>query len=411
MSLPNGRLTKGLTGRNKCDETLPRCQVCAFRDITCVYAGSRQSFAMTTAPTSIVQAVPEFILDGNGEVRREMHRSFRKVPDSLLWQYYLGHAGKTISAASIDSSYGDVWQSRIPAVSFSKILVAHAVLALSALCLTSHPTHMHDSFDYHSTAQSHYCAALQALRSAIASGDQTDGDAIYACSMVLIPCSLALARSCDTRDCATDWLVHLRGFRTLGQVASKSDHQQKPMVGFMPVPQVEIPMDGEQNIWPSTLNSVLGARASLLAYAMRRSRDAAMESLNDAVRMHDPGAGLLSTGTYTAAVQKLDSVMEYVLECYTANYCRAVFTWPHEVSDSFVKLLMQEDELAVAISAHWFVLLLLVDGHWYVRDFGVKHLLNVVAVLERSCSPYCLLLDWPKRMLQLWQFFAEPDFD
>ena len=273
-------------------------------------------------------------------------------------------------------------------------------MALSALCMRAHAAHStNEAFDYRYTAELHYCNALAHLRKSIPVIDRVSADAVLACCMVLIPCGLALARVSQGSDSIPDWVHHLRGFRALGAAIDGCDTTQRSKQELIPYPQLGIPrkhIAGSQE-------DILPTEARLLWQAIRQSRQAAMDELRDAIAKSGHEHSPVDGEAYTAALNELEYVMDYITECRVSNYFRAVYTWPVQIPLGFLELLARKDELAFAIYAHWLVGTLLLDDLWWTRGFGVNGIGRVASILEESTSRYCHLLDWPKQMLQEWR--------
>ncbi len=62
-----------------------------------------------------------------------------------------------------------------------------------------------------------------------------------------------------------------------------------------------------------------------------------------------------------AALESLEFVMDYTLECRVSNLFRAVFTWPVLITPAFADLLTTWNQAALAIFTHWLVLVMLLN--------------------------------------------------
>jgi hypothetical protein len=325
-----------------------------------------------------------------------------KVPDALLWQYYLCHTSKTLAAAGTNPSHAEMWQNAVPAVAFNNAPAAHAMMALTALDLGSTEGAMDFSgYDYLATASMHYTTAIERLRTSIKSIENMNADAMLACSMILIPCGLAFAQRQGGCTAVREWIPHLRGFRSVGNAITAESPQRAVDYRLIPFPQMGIPPPSFHT--PSNGDEAPSGAPLLLFHSLQRGRKAALEDLMFSIEDVNGDQDDFDAEPYVKAVVELEYVMDFFLECNVTNFFRAIFTWPIQVPLSFVKLLSREDELALAIYAHWLVATLMLDEHWWLREFGSVQIERISALLVRENSPHAHLLRWPRKMLDEWR--------
>ncbi|CAJ2506026.1 Uu.00g001560.m01.CDS01 [Anthostomella pinea] len=389
----------------KCDELQPRCKRCLIRGLPCAYPGAAalgpedaiSMWSLSSWPAAAGSAAKE---TGFATAFR---RLAGRVPDCLLWKYYLGHASKTMASTDCDPAYADMWQTAVPSVAHNDPATSHALMALSALwCASSHGAQLGEStFDYSATAKLHYCRSLEYLRTSMSKQGTTSPDALLACSLLLIPCGLMLARngSSPTRE----WLFHVRGFRALGDslLGSNWTATAQPHLQLMPFPQDGSPKRPMHDTCCS--QAMLDDRSTLLLNSIERSHRDAIDTLRAAIAESGQTSIHSDTRTYTAAVDELQQVMDYVIGCCVPRRLRVIFSWTTEMPSSFEEMLMGHDELAYAIAAHWLVGTLLLDDLWFVRNFGAYRIERITERLEQTDSRYLSLLDWPREMLNDWR--------
>ncbi len=316
----------------------------------------------------------------------------KQVPDALLWQYYLAHASGNMAATDSNSTYSEIWQSSIPAVAHTDVGTAHALMALSALCMSSHDAHG-GSFDGAATAQMHYYKSLQCLRSSIPSLRPENADALLACAMLLIPCGLALAST--AAGAVSEWHLHLRGFRSLADASSElrsetsARHELIPAPRGLPHRQLRVSDSGQ---------SVPNEKVIELFYTIQRTKDSAIDLLKTTITDFEPTIGCTNAEVYLTAIDELEHMMDHVFECGITNNLRAIFSWTTEISPEFTRLLAGRDELALAIAAHWLVCTLLLHDMWYLRGFGAARINTVMEVVGGA---YGVLLEWPGEMMRV----------
>jgi len=277
------------------------------------------------------------------------------------------------------------------------------LMALSALSMAFDASHPRSSaFDYIATAETHYCKSLQHLRASMSKLELVSPDALLACSILLIPCGLALARA--TSGLLRLWVCHLRGFRALGDTISGTHSTLRSPLDLIPFPQLGTPE-------PQTIDTVTagcateasGDRLSRFCSSIRSSKDEAVNKLRAAIAEAQPRLSSLDAEAYTAAIDEVQFVMDYTLNYGPENKFRPIFSWATEIPPRFVELLGGKDELAMAITAHWLVCTLLLDEVWFMTGFGAFRIEAVTEMLEQGMSPHRSLLDWPLEILQEWR--------
>ncbi|KAK3112950.1 transcription factor [Teratosphaeriaceae sp. CCFEE 6253] len=279
----------------------------------------------------------------------------RRVPDVVLWQHYLVRAAKTMVATSTDLAHARMWESSVPAVAFAEPAASHAMMAFSALCLDATSPTESALYDVQATAELHYCKAVEHLRTSLPVVDQAGADAVLACTMLLIPCGLALNRTPDAP--RRDWLYHLRGFRALGANIYASSSMAAGSDQMIPYPQPGIP---ESQPYQANMGGgALWGPEICLFHEIRRSREPAMRTLRMAMENLDAGRDVAEE--CRAALESLEFVMDYTLECRVSNLFRAVFTWPVLITPAFADLLTTWNQAALAIFTHWLVLVMLLN--------------------------------------------------
>ena len=387
-----------LTVSSQCDESLPHCRVCSTRGLRCKYAvlpvlDDASSLSSTTSPS----ASPF-----NNTISTTNDSSQTSIPDALLWQYYLAHAGKTIVASSTDPAHTRMWAESVPAIAFSSAVVSHALMAFSAFCLCTSPASTPRRRELRATAERHYYRSVKLLRRSLANAGEREADVVLACAMVLIPCGLALAGNDDRGIFSLrDWACHLRGWRGIGKsIYGESADAASTLI---PYPQPGIPEDGDLP------ERIVGANRLWASSTMREIQCswpgaiARLKSTVDSRRGHGGGGDAAAdVAIYTSAVAALEHVVDYILAYPVTNLFRAIFIWPIWVPPEFIDLLLRHDGVALAIYAHWLVLTMALDDLWWLKGFGsgqIERLAESEARLGRAGSNG--LWVWPSEMLNV----------
>jgi hypothetical protein len=394
-----------LLSLSQCDESLPRCRVCSTRGLQCQY----------TAPHAVVNPAATSLpikLPFNCAIPATDKALQTAVPDALLWQYYLLHASKTVTASSVDPAHTRMWEKSIPAIAFSSAVVSHAMLAFSAFCLCTSPSltkEKGENRELLAAAERHYYQSVKLLRLSLAAVEDIDADVVLACGIVLIPCGLALVcRDDGSVSPLQDWLYHLRGWRPIGaSIYGPSGQLNAASTKLIPYPQPGIPeskglparrAEGNER-WPSSVPFLRKIRRSWLE-AMARLKNEIDSHCNQGMASAD------FQTMYISAITALERVMDYILTYPVTNLFRAVFIWPIQVPPEFIQLLADHDGLALAIYAHWLVLTMTLEDLWWLTGFGSG---QIEGIIERVVSLGGFgsgLLAWLVEMLDEWRCFG-----
>jgi hypothetical protein len=336
------------------------------------------------------------------------------APDALLWQFYLCHASKTITASSTDPAHTRMWAKTVPAIAFSSPVVSHALMAFSAFCLGSESKHRSKGLarGLRATAERHYYQAVKLLRNSLAMVDQEqdfgNADEMLACGMVLIPCGLALVRPGDEEGGSLElgeWVWHLRGWRIVGEsiYGNHGNGKVDSKGRLIPYPQPGIP-DRVDVTGPKIRRRRSCSEASMpFLDLVRRSWPDAVDKLKVEIYSRSGYDGSANITTYLSAITALEYVVDYILDFPVTNLFRAIFIWPILISPEFIELLTSNDELALAIYAHWLVLTMAVEDFWWLEGFGSGQIERLVRRAVGMGFWNTELMDWPVEMLGKWR--------
>ena len=388
----------------QCDERLPHCSACTVRGLECIYADSQAS---SPGYEIVTLAQHSWLAPDGRSFSPSLRPTYRQVPDGLLFQYYLRHVSGTLATTHTDTWLAELWQSAVPAVAFTNPGTSHAIMALSALYMSSSNMNAGtSSLDYLATAELHYSMALANLRTSIENLKHISIDAILACCITLVPCSLAMARGPTVKNLFGDWIFHMRGFATLGDTLTSSSRPDESRHQLIRYPQpnnpgLDLPATGSTN-QPSLRDS-----RSLLRN-IQQDRHEVIEKLRLLVAGLESEPSSLDTQVHLEAIERLDFLFSFITECDVSNYTRAVFHWVVQIPARFVRLLADMDGVALIVFAHWLVPILAVEEvWWWLRGcgspgFGSSRIQTIADVLDQVQSPYRHLLVWPMKMAEQW---------
>ena len=303
-----------------------------------------------------------------------------------------------------------MWRTGVPSVAFAYRGASHAIMAVSALCMALSEGHAGSSspYDHQATVELHYDEAVKDLRTSMEALNETNIDAILACCMTLIPCSLAIAAITQEARLIGDWILHIRGFATLGDSLTGSDAGED---SIPPSPSLDQLVTYPQPSNPgldmavrSLTNMVPQSSRILQLQNIYQPAQSSMENLRRGLNPRWSTLSAEDIKVCLTALDELKAVFGYALQGRATNYSRAVLRWLVIVPARFVQLLLDEADAALVISAHWLVTTLVLDNLWWMKGFGSSRIHSIVERLKRSGSVYQTCMDWPLEMLQRLRF-------
>ena len=296
------------------------------------------------------------------------------LPDEsneYLLQHYI--ASTCLTRATNDDTK-ILWQVTVQQLARRSPFLMHGILACSALHLAhfGHPNRRGLMLK----AISHHDSAMPLFRSAIEQFNESNYEAVFAFSHLLVIYSFALERddehlflaNSDARDVIPQWLHFVRDGCSMlcdfwdqlavGPLSALVDawEHEVPITGLSQATQTSwtnhllssIPSPASEDSWPEEVNQVYRAAAIQLGHAF---------SCADAIGQ-----------TFT-----------------TWDVLRI---WPLEISKEFLDLLGTRHPAALILLAHYCVLLHKVEEHWYLEGRAVSLLADVLAHLEGKWHGY-----------------------
>lgn len=481
----------------QCDERLPKCTNCVFRNVPCLY---RQGVTPLRESRSSSEASEEESLPSPAGLTRSrpiqplFSEFFRQLPtapfcnasvlaNSLLLSEYCQHASVGIAAAGRTDRKLEVYRDVIPSIGFRHQVVSEAIYAVAALFLcitqlrelTSRTEASHRSngplskgeFDHISRsflhqARIHHAKCLRALRDEVHSLGKHNSDAVLACSVLLLPYSLASSQldrhrmqlsegqsesydsavrqqSFQCRGCHQNgnqlldlsWFHFTLGLTTLlATVFRRSFLDRSPMLplfqwtenervvldDFLPL---HIIQSGTQyqgdsavlrhHLLPTVLADGPGAldRVQLRLLALRSPQATSRSHWGQTPQQVE------------VCLQSL-RCLKLVVQNFTASatasrpspYFRILAEWVSRTERQFLDLLAEENIMALAVYAHFLVHMILVEDLWFVGDLGIATVRSILSVVY-GCSlcgksPDGLnwgqqeLIAWPARIAKLY---------
>lgn len=314
------------------------------------------------------------------------------IGETDLLQHYLHHTIKTFKAVSIHSQ--KFWRTVVPALGYRSCPVRLGMLTAAAICLhndtkSSDPD---QSLNYLRAAEHYGVQFVGTSSQQLRRLETGDADVHLTCSRLLTILAFAFFRIYQQYDGVTivdakawNWLHLLRGSSTVHQ------HYRDTPGALANELAAEVPAAGIADAYKLNPHFQL----------IERTRQERFAALYDSVSTRSRILGDDQAAEVYSAVRALEDITEDICSGQVISLMRSLCTWPCRISKGFAGMLIGGDLLALAVHAHWLMLVVLAEDVWFMGNMGragiweITDLCDAVpaANVERS------LLDWSRQML------------
>ena len=327
------------------------------------------------------------------------------IRDTELAKHYLTHTVQTFAGGGVCEDHSDIWRILIPAVALTCPVVHQGMLTLAAICLhhESCPDHPAEHcLKYLEAAEAHGKVFVQESRQKLQDFQKglntQDQDSVLACSRLL--CVLGFAFFCTHRQNGTTladpaawtWLHLLRGVKT----------------SYVAVVEAGRPVDDifMNEMTPQCSYSQLTPRMDVACQNpcfryIQQSRRGFFHALRSTLHRDWGFLGGQKTKDLGAAIDLLYQVTEQVCLERFQSLLRTICTWPADIPRGFVNMLVDGSPPALAVYAHWLMLMVVVEDLWWVGDMGRAGIRNVISLCSDADPDVRSLLTWPQKMLDV----------
>ena len=399
---------------HQCDETWPCCQRCRHRGQECVYEERSDQ-----VPSSSDAVLIKSNASNGSRHRRSLSATTSLstaaivspaagVSNGYLAQHYLTHTVTTFASTSNQAAQEDFWRICVPAVAYTSEPVQHGMLAIAALSLhfnTSSPTETDSKF--HQAARFHGNIALKNCGEQLQDLQLSNTDSILTCSRII--CVLGFAffhiRRLNGATIADRgswiWLEILRGVKTVRDAVVDTGKGFDSMIARDLYPEFAPRGADDTRSGCMTRGCSNHTVFSLVQISHRES----IISLRSAIHKHRSDLGDSYTSDLLCAVDVLQEVIEQICSGEAHSLFRAISIWPCNVPRDFVDMLIDGNAFALAVYAHWLVLLILVEDFWWVGDMGRGGIRQIIEASNTKLSGQdrddaAALLHWPRWILE-----------
>ena len=416
MTLPERE--RGVDDWPQCDETRPCCKRCHIKNLECAYVKEDSRSPRASKGVALEQSSrdskPPSPCDSPYECSawNTGVRNPAGVPDAELARHYLTHTVRTLSRSSISESQSDVWRIFIPALALTCPVVRRGMLVLGAMSLhfdsTAVPTVRTDASwhtsKYSDAAEAHGVIFVRESRQKLQDLHRhAEFDASFACSRLLCLLGFAFFRAHRGNgvtladSAAWTWLQLLRGVKATYVAILESGQG----VAEMAVRDTVLkPLSTGRPL--DTLAADIGPgykHASFPFFTL--SRHERFDALRTTLQESWLSLGDDKVRDLGSAIDLLWQVTEHVCSQEVHSLFRAILFWPDSVSKGFVDMLTNGCPPALAVYAHWLMLVVLVEDLWWVDNMGRSGIREIINMCSDADSDVRVLLRWPQLMLAM----------
>lgn len=391
---------------SKCDEKRPACIKCRIRGLECKFpdiVARDASKALQRARHPKGKALPHKDTLATANRQKERPLSPAAVSDFDLAQHYLGHTMHMLASTSRRKEVADIWQIVLPALAFTDTTVHHGMLTIAAMCLHFHESNMVDPCSkFLLTAEAHGEMFVGESSRQLREMHPSKIESNFVCSKLLCVLGFAFYRNHRSKgtlltdDAAWRWLHLLRGVLPTYEAMVESNHDINSAIMRDMIPEISSPDAALQSY---QLGEALDRSQPLFSF-IKQSQRQQLSALHLIVNKMKLALGAQQYNDLITAIATLQHVTEHVCDGDVHSLYRAICTFPGSVSKGFVEMLTSTFPLALAIYAHWLVLVILIEDLWWVGDMGRAGIREIVDLCALDGVEFMSILEWPRQALQ-----------
>ncbi|KAL9046156.1 MAG: hypothetical protein Q9214_000941 [Letrouitia sp. 1 TL-2023] len=333
------------------------------------------------------------------------------IRDAELAKHYLTHTVQTFAGGVIFEDQSDMWRILIPAVALTCPVVRQGMLTLAAICLhyESSPDHPGEPcLEYLEAAEAHGKIFVKESRQKLQDFQEglntQDQDSLLACSRLLCVLGFAFFRTHRQNGttladpAAWTWLHLLRGVKTSYAAVVEAGRPVDEMFIKDVTPQLCYP-----RLIPWT---GVDCKNPCFRY-VQQSRQGFIDALRSTLHGDWSSLGYQKTEDLGAAINFLHQVTEQICSQQLQNLLRTICTWPAGIPRGFVDMLLVKSPPALAVYAHWLMLMVLVEDLWWIDDMGRAGIRDIIAICSDADRDVRSLLIWPQQILDVGRKSAD----
>ncbi|PYI20896.1 Zn(II)2Cys6 transcription factor [Aspergillus violaceofuscus CBS 115571] len=353
----------------KCPKEHPQCSHCTSDNIICQYISSSSSLvwprvkSRSTTPT----IPPARTTTSQSQPNTRIYAQYRLVMDHSIspcpppggelniqdLELMMQWCTTTYRSVSRNSTVEGIWQGVVPREAMRHPFLMHGILALSALHLASATSSNTGASkeDYLRTAKSHQQQAVAGLAKVADHLDRSNCNAAFALSSIMVVFAFAFQGNpiptVNTQSNALDALMDIFQF-TRGSIDVQGEIIEWVADGEF---SALLEYDNSQPKMPDT------SRLAIMSLSRRNTNLA----IKDPTHEKD---------VYDATINHLGFSLDKLAR--GGETMIIAFQWIFRIPSRYVELVRERKPFALAILAHYAVIIHSLRGHWWIGEWGTR---------------------------------------
>lgn len=393
----------------QCDEKQPSCDRCRFRGLTCAYA-ERPNQSPTVPDPPSGKSASTSASPGSQTSSDQLWSPGQEpwtvagISDTELARQYFSHTVDKLAATSTRPEQFEMWRAVLPAIAYNSMPVRRGMLTLAAMDL-----HFSSSDDpetamrYLEVAEHHGEIFVRESRRQLREMQSAEIDSNLASSRLLCVLGLAFYHvhrrngAMLTDGTSWTWLQLLRGVRPVNIAAFEAKQAVDPAFSLDLLPEVPLFKTVPD---PPSGYPFMQCDHPLFGLA-RDSWPERLRALQEVLAQSHQWLSQEEAGEIATALDLLDKISQHLFSGRTHSPFRAVITWPGAIPKGFVDMLVGCSPMALAVYAHWLVLVVLVEHNWWMTGMGRDGIREICGMLSNENPAIQSLLQWPRHITEV----------
>ncbi|KAI5248456.1 hypothetical protein E4T42_05643 [Aureobasidium subglaciale] len=358
----------------KCDEATPSCGYCLKRDVVCSFiTESRENTDSVNASPSN-QSEPGALAFSQSAISRITELSLMHNWSTKAYRTLCQHSDET-----------HLWQMVVPELALGHEYLLDALLALSARQLVIDASMKGSTWDR--AALEYQNKALTGFQLVLGDVNLSNCEAVFACSILIMVFSMAQSHiegKNHLSDAILD-ILELRQFLSgIGLVKNEYlDYLRLTSFGALFTPHTPTQIESDDStgvLLPDMCRSRLMPVTGLTCARM-------VESTLEHLRRDIPDDA--SAKSYSDAISCLQQAMQ--MYC-TGGIFSGIMIWPVTLGDNIIHVFENREPLALAILAHYGIIIHLLRDRWWARSSGKRLVSTILPILRKSNAAWAVLV-------------------
>ncbi|KEQ93673.1 hypothetical protein AUEXF2481DRAFT_31238 [Aureobasidium subglaciale EXF-2481] len=345
----------------KCDEAIPSCGYCLKRDVVCSFITESRENTDSVKASPSNQSEPGALAFSQSAISRITELSLMHNWSTKAYRTLCQHSDET-----------HLWQIVVPELALGHEYLLDALLALSARQLVIDASEKGSTWDR--AALEYQNKALTGFQLVLGDVNLSNCEAVFACSILIMVFSMAQSHmegKNHLSDAILD-ILELRQFLSgIGLLQNEyHDYLRLTSFGVLFTPHTPTQIESEDS-------------TGVPLPDMCRMVESTLEHL----RREIPDD--VNAKSYSDSISDLQEAMQ--IYC-TGGLFSGIMTWPVTLGDNMIHVIENREPLALAILAHFGIIIHLLRDRWWARSSGKRLVRTILPILRKSNVAWAVLV-------------------